>query len=244
MKQLSPSARRLFELVRGQDEPDELARDRVAHVLSARIATDASLMAAGASAATSAVGLGSIAAKSALVLGVTGVLVAAGWLSLRTPRPVAQPVASPRAATPEVKSAPAVHEAEMPSFQPPAADATSESGKVAVSRRLAKSSVHAESPTRSPAVEAEDGLRAETEALRLVQQALREKMPQQALRLLDEQDLRFRDGLLPQERAAARVLALCLAGRIGEARAQALRFERLWPRSALLGRVRSACWTP
>ena len=247
MNQLSPSARRLFELARGQDEPDELARNRVAHALSARIATDASLLAAGASAPTTAAGLGgfgSIAAKSALVVGVTGVLVAAGWLTLRAPRPSEPPVASPGKATLMVKAAPAVHEAEIPSFQPPAADSTNESGKAAVYRRPARPTAHAESPTRVPAVQAEDGLRAETEALRLAQQALRDKQPEQALRLLDEQDLRFRDGVLPQERAAARVLALCQAGRVGEARTQAFRFERLWPRSALLGRVRSACWAP
>jgi hypothetical protein len=248
MNQLSPSARRLFELARGQDEPDELARNRVAHALSAKIAADASLLAAGASASTTAAGLGglggigSIAAKSALVVGVTGVLVAAGWLTLRAPRPSEPPVASPGKATLMVK--PAIHEAEMPSFQPPAADPTSESGKVAVYRRPARPSAHADSPARVPALEADNGLRAETEALRLAQQALRDKQPEQALRLLDEQDLRFRDGVLPQERAAARVLALCQADRVGEARAQALRFERLWPRSALLGRVRFACWAP
>jgi outer membrane protein assembly factor BamD (BamD/ComL family) len=92
------------------------------------------------------------------------------------------------------------------------------------------------------ALAAHDVLRAETEALRLAQQALRDRQPEQALRLLEEQDLRFRDGLLRQERAAARVLALCQTGKADEARAQALRFERLWPRSALLARLRAACW--
>jgi hypothetical protein len=99
-----------------------------------------------------------------------------------------------------------------------------------------------ETPVTS--TQAQDDLRPETEGLRLAQQALRDKEPLQALKLLDAQDVRFRDGLLHQERAAMRVLALCQAGRISEAREQAGRFEQLWPRSALLGRVRTACWKP
>jgi hypothetical protein len=244
MKQLSPSARRLFELARGQDEPDELARNRVARALAVRIAAGASLTAAGASAATSAAHLGWIAAKSALVVGVTGVLVAGGWLTWRTLRPADSPFASPYQPAMVAKPAPAVHAEEKPSPEPRPLDTIRDPGKVPVYRKPARPAVQSESPTRSPAVEAEDRLRAETEALRLAQQALRERMPEQALRLLDEQDLRFRGGLLPQERTAARILALCQAGRVGEARVQALRFEQLWPRSALLGRVRAACWVP
>jgi hypothetical protein len=244
MKKLSPSARRLFELARGQDEPDELARNRVARALSVKIAAGVSLTAAGASAATSAVALGSIVAKSTLVLAVTGALVASGWLTLRTLRPARPPAASPAPAAAVVKPAAAVHTEEPPSFALPPSDASKEPGKAPVYHRSARHSLPSEASTRLPEEGSVDRLRAETEALRLAQQALRDKLPEQALRLLDEQDLRFRDGLLYQERAGARILALCQAGRVEEARTQADRFARRWPRSALLGRVRTACWAP
>lgn len=88
----------------------------------------------------------------------------------------------------------------------------------------------------------DDPLRAETDALRTAQQALRTGQPRLALDLLAAQDRRFADGALEQERLAARVLALCQAGLVAEARTQAARFEERWPRSPLKSRVRSACW--
>jgi hypothetical protein len=239
MKELSPSARRLFELARGQDDPDELARTRVGRALSAMIAAEATLLAAGALAPKSiAAGVGAIAAKYTLVVGVTGALVAAGWLTLRTAQPVARPVASSHQAAPAAPSPPILVEAEPAASAALPAAAAREPSKATVSRKPARP---AEFPAANAAV-TQDVLRAETEALRLAQQALRDQQPEQALRLLAEQDVRFRDGLLRQERAAARVLALCQAGKADEARAQALRFERSWPRSALLARVRAACW--
>ena len=237
MKQLSPRARRLFELARGQDEPDAETRRRVARALSMKVAAGASLTAAGASAA----GWGMVLAKSALAIAVTGGLATGAWLTLRTPRPAHPPVASPPPAPLVAKPAPAVPVAETPSREPPPSNPAREPGKVPSYRKLNRPPMPPAPTDRSPAVGADDGLRAETEALRLAQQALRKGRPEQALRLLDEQDLRFREGLLLQERAAARILALCQAGRVEEARRQAIRFERAWPRSALLGRVRAAC---
>jgi hypothetical protein len=244
MKQLSPSARRLFELARGQDEPDASARNRVAHALAVKIASGVSLGAAGSLASASAAGLASIAVKSALVVGIAGALVGGGWLVLQKPGPVAPsgtvPHAATRSAAPVAKGQP--DEERAP--ESPSAETMEDQGRARIQRRPARSSApRLEAPPSLPpfAPAAPDGLRAETEALRSAQQALRDSAPERALRLLDEQDERFRDGLLHQERAAARVLALCQAGLVREARAQAVRFERLWPRSALLGRVRAAC---
>jgi hypothetical protein len=99
-------------------------------------------------------------------------------------------------------------------------------------------------PIVSTAPQIIDQLRDETEALRSAQQALRDGHAQQALALLELQDARFAEGVLQQERAAARVLALCQAGSVAQARAQAESFERRWPRSPLFARVRFACWNP
>ena len=240
MKRLSPSAYRLFELARGQDDPDELTRNRVGHALSVKMATGVGATVAGASAAKAATGLGWMAAKATLVVGVAGVLGTTGWLALRPSRPAVPAVPSRPQAPVLAPVTPAVEETPIPAVP----EATKAPGKAPAVRKLVRPFPPSEAPVVSPTVRAEDELRPEAEALRLAQQALRDKEPLQALKLLDAQDVHFRDGLLQQERAAMRVLALCQAGRADEARVQAGRFEQLWPRSPLFGRVRSACWNP
>jgi soluble cytochrome b562 len=239
MKKLSPSARRLFELARGQDDPDELSRNRVGRALSAKIAAGVTAVAASAS-APAAAGLGAIALKSVLVASVTGALVTAGWVALR-PHPPADVPATPSAPAPVVSQqpAPTVELPEETTADPQPASTGKEARRAAVVRRPARALEHV---TASTSTSIEDRLHAETEALRTAQRALRDKLPEQALRMLDEQDASFRDGLLFQERAAARILALCQLGRVDDARARATRFEKLWPRSPLLGRIRLACW--
>jgi hypothetical protein len=183
------------------------------------------------------------AVKSSLVLGFTGALVTTGWLTLRTVSPITRSVATDRAAFASASAA-EVDEEPAPPAAPLPANVTIASSRVPIRRKPPLSPTPSEAPNPTAASLADGSLRAETEALRLAQQSLRDKSPQRALQLLDEQDARFRGGLLHQERAAARILALCQAGRAGEASSLAVRFERQWPRSALLGRIRSACRAP
>jgi hypothetical protein len=86
-----------------------------------------------------------------------------------------------------------------------------------------------------------DPLVAEAAALRQAQQAMSAGQSERALSLVAEQDQQFAGGVLGQERAAARIFALCNLGRVAEARQQAQAFERRWPRSPLISRVRRAC---
>jgi hypothetical protein len=90
-------------------------------------------------------------------------------------------------------------------------------------------------PAASPAPE-EDPLAAETRRLREAHSALQAGDPQKALGLLGEQG-----GQLGEERAAARVLALCQMGRVAEAESARAAFLREHPRSPLADRVRSGC---
>jgi hypothetical protein len=90
----------------------------------------------------------------------------------------------------------------------------------------------------------QDPLLAETEALRAAQRALRSGDATRALELLHEQERTYAAGSLHEERAAARILALCQAGLADAARASTERFVRRWPRSALRARVISACRAP
>jgi len=84
-------------------------------------------------------------------------------------------------------------------------------------------------------------LSAETELLLAAQRELSAGQPERALALLAEHDRRHPRGVLAQERAASRVLALCAAGRTAEARAEAEAFVREAPGSPLVPRVRRSC---
>jgi hypothetical protein len=82
----------------------------------------------------------------------------------------------------------------------------------------------------------EDPLAAETRRLREAHGALQAGDAQKALALLGEQG-----GQLGEERAAARVLALCQLGRVAESEAARAAFLREHPRSPLADRVRGGC---
>ena len=62
-----------------------------------------------------------------------------------------------------------------------------------------------------------------------------------ALAKLDEHQRTFPRGVLSEERTAARVVALCGAGRQGEARSLGAAFLARHPNSPLAPRVRGSC---
>jgi hypothetical protein len=84
-------------------------------------------------------------------------------------------------------------------------------------------------------------IEAETRMLREAQTALRDGRADSALAILDKHGASFKEGVLREERIAARVLALCNLGRVDEARAEGRRFLRESPRSPLAERVRTSC---
>jgi RNA polymerase sigma-70 factor (ECF subfamily) len=84
-------------------------------------------------------------------------------------------------------------------------------------------------------------LNAEIELLRAVQLKIQAGDGLAALALLDRHDSLHASGVLIQERQAARILALCLLGRIPEAQREADAFAHEWPRSPHLSRVRASC---
>jgi hypothetical protein len=86
-------------------------------------------------------------------------------------------------------------------------------------------------------------LAVEVELMHDVDAALKSGHPEHAVTLLDE----HRDGdggYMQEERAAARVFAVCQMGRIDSARAAASRFLRERPHSPLAARVRASCAPP
>ena len=84
-------------------------------------------------------------------------------------------------------------------------------------------------------------LAAEAALLQRAQTALAAGAPEEALARLGEHAREFPAGVLAQERAALRVVALCAAGRAREGRAEAASFLRAHAGSVLAERVRGAC---
>jgi hypothetical protein len=159
-------------------------------------------------------------------------------------RPSPKPTASVSDATVPFSNAPVPKQtASVPDATVPVSKPSSPEVSVRSTMHEPSPEVAAPKTTAAPRT-AKDPLVAETEALRAAQRALRSGDAESTLELLDAQDRTYRAGALHEERAAARVLALCQRGDLGGARAAAERFVQRWPRSALRGRVISACRGP
>lgn len=84
-------------------------------------------------------------------------------------------------------------------------------------------------------------LEEEAAALANIQRALRDGEAEKAIALLDAEERSLQRGILAPERAAARVFALCSAGRAAEAQVLAGRFLADHANSPLADRVREGC---
>jgi hypothetical protein len=227
MTELDPEARELIGLAREGEGPSEVERARLRTAVAARIGAGVVLASAGATSAagnaSAAIGMASFPLAAKVL--AAGVLAcgfgAAGYLALSSPRPAPTheraPVAIERAAAP-------------PSPDPP---------RPPVSTSLARLPVAP--PDVAPRAVAPSPLEAETRALGLALADLREGRASSALSALDAQRARFPNGALVEERAEARIKALCALGRAEEARDNAARFLVEYPRSLLAGRVRASC---
>lgn len=157
-----------------------------------------------------------------------GVSVAVGVLALalsRRPAPAPTPVtAAPAVVVPAA--------APPPAPIPPPTPAAVEPSPAAV--------VPAPTPRR-PAASAEDPMLAELRAVQTAQRALSRHDGPAALRTLAALDRTHPRGNLREERDALRVLAMCAAGRVDDARAAAAVFLSRHPGSPQAARVQGAC---
>lgn len=218
---LESKAHRLVELARAGDDPS------AAQLLSLHGAVAARIAAEGASAASAATVSTKAAAAGALVKGlvVAGAIAtgAAGFFALQsTPELAPPPAVVARAPAPR----PAVVQHAAPTTREPvaAADASAPA-------------------TRQPSRAPNSSLRLQDEAALLaeVQGALRNGQASVALGKLESYDRRFPGGMLRSEADAARVFALCGAGKVDKARAAAARFVQRYPNAPATARVQSAC---
>ena len=93
----------------------------------------------------------------------------------------------------------------------------------------------------SPPPAIQDRLVEETQALAQVQDALSRSDPGLAWSLLQQQEQRFSSGQLGEERAAAKVMTLCTAGRVDLAEQARANFLMTYPNSPLTKRVKQGC---
>jgi hypothetical protein len=237
----------LVRAARRAERPSAADRSAVRAALAGALVTSI----AGSAAATTALKTAAVAAKgpaltmfvlpfvTGAVLG--GAVSTAVFVASRGPEEPAAPAAqsAPVQASPSDSARPLVKPFTAAGAangegapEPPAeADRVPEQ-PAAVARRF--------SP-EPPSTPVADPLEAESRALAEVQRALRDGQPARALSLLDVADRAYPRGALVEERAAARVFALCALRRVSEAERAAKEFARKFPRSPHAERVRASC---
>ncbi len=252
---ISPEEKAFLDWVRDADDPSPAQREQVRRGLVAAMGGAAALSGAAAPAAASALASGATAAPGAVapLLAGSGILVAkvvvvvalAGaaigggallYTSSRSPAAhrISAPSAEARASLPSAGASPSrPQSAPGPSM----GSASSE-----LPARPAPTIVHAP-PAAAPSTEdvPVSTLESETLLVRAADASLRAGDPATALTLLDEHARRFPRGVLEEERAEERVLALCALGRDAEARAATASFLRDHAKSPLVAKVRHSC---
>jgi len=217
MASLSPRAEELTRAARLAFEPSAADRQRVFEALVPKLG--GSLLGAGLPGASSAA-QGILAKASAVLVGLT---VAGAALHLAS---------RPRLESPKTSVAPP----ERPPLSPPAPvndvpeRAAPEPPRVDVAEKRA--------PRR---VRVADNLAQEVAILSQASSDLYAGRPADALKALEEHQLRYPAGALAEERTAARIRALCALGRVDEARNELTRLSQSAPESPHLARARKAC---
>jgi type IV secretory pathway VirB10-like protein len=257
MSELNRRARDLIASLDDSDGPTDAERARLRAALLARVGAGAVAGAAGAKAAAvashaaaaplSAVGklsfFGAIT-KGIAVIAVVGVgsaayvaLKASSEASTRTTAPATAVAVSPPAHPTKVaqRPAPPVPVPESRDL-PPAAATPLPSPAVQPSDKRAATVA----PVSSPPPPA-DSLATEAADLGAAVAALRDGHAASALSMLDDQDSRYAQGALREERAAMRGDALCALGKVDQATASATAFLHDHPRSLLAPKVRLSC---
>jgi hypothetical protein len=226
---VSPETQAFLDQVRDAEDPSPEVEERVLLALNATLAAGA--VGAGAWSASKAVKLLAGGGVSAWKLGTLGLCVLAATSALVWPRESADP---PR-------PVPVVHAPPRPELQPQPAPAPAPApASLPTATALEPARIRAVPASASAAASAPaPSLRGELSLLSLVQAALQRSDGGEALRLLDEHHTSDRQ--LAAERAAARVFALCAAGRDEEARNAAAAFARDYPSSIQTSAVARAC---
>lgn len=245
MTKLSNDARALVELARVSDGPSDqdrhlvragLAASGAALALSATAQATAHAAATLGSAAATHTALAAAPAAATGLSALTAHVIAPGIIGMALGAAVAGPVLL-RDRAPEPRSvpvrAPIVTSAPVSPTAPRTGPQAPVTAPAPPNAQPLPSALHRATET--------DSLQRETELLVRAQRELSSGRSESALELIEQHERHFPRGSLAQERAAARVFALCRAGRPLEARAHAQRFLRTAPASPVAPRIRRSC---
>ena len=223
---LSPEAQELVSAVKRAYQPSDGDRARVLEALRGRLGDAAVLGDGMVRASAGARRFWSPASK----LAVAGLAVLGGgalWLALRAGP--GSSVAPPRTESPVAAPTPPPSAMEAPASVP------SESPPESTEPPVTQPSV------ARPARRVRDALSEEVAIMSRAETDLHGGKPESALKALDEHERKFGNGVLAEERTAARVQALCALGRTAEADAQLARLLRIAPNSPHTKRALQAC---
>jgi hypothetical protein len=223
---LSPEAQDLVSAVKRAYQPSDGDRARVLEALRGRLGDAAVLGDGVAQSSAAAHRLWSPGAG----LSVAGLLVLGGgalWLALRAGP--GSPVAPPRAESPVAAPAPPPSAVEAPASVP------SESPPESTEPPATQPSV------ARPARRVRDALAEEVAIMSRAETDLHGGRPESALKALAEHQRKFGNGVLAEERTAARIQALCALGRTAEADTELGRLVRTSPNSPHTKRALQAC---
>jgi hypothetical protein len=225
MEPLDPLSKELLEAARhGHVAPDG-GRERVRGRIVARVG----LATFGGAAIATAAGTGWL--KIAIPIGVLLFGTSAYFVARRPPAaadpvPVVATVTASAISSTDGVTVPEL--AFVPTTAPPP-------------REIATTKPAPKPPPVASAMPAPPSIEEETALLLGAQSALRDGDSAKALGLLDDHARKFPNGALAEEREATRVLALCAAGRIDDAKKLGRAFLSEHPRSPAASRVRSSC---
>jgi type IV secretory pathway VirB10-like protein len=239
MSELMPKDEELLRGARSGWDPPAGAEDRVLTAVLAKVGPPAPPDGSG-NAPPNAPPVAGVA-KAWLAKGALVALAALGGgavihrLATRAPEtpPAAVAAASASAAPPDLAPPAPAPSASAPA-PPPSASAPP-------APPVERSARPRPATTASSAAPDLDTLRRETALMREAQKALRDGHPERALEVLDQHAGSHPGGVLVEERLAARVQALCLAGKVPEARAALAELRKVAPRSPQLARLAGSC---
>ncbi|GAC1394795.1 MAG: hypothetical protein NVSMB47_04430 [Polyangiales bacterium] len=255
MSDLGPDARALLDAARGGDEPSDADRRRVGAVIARRVGLGAAVLGTAATASSSAggatiaaagaatFGLGKVALVVVGIVSVVGAVGGGAYVVHRARTVRSAPTASTAASAPMLPAPNAPNAPLAPLAPPPPALATATAlDPVVAPPEPAPTTVAplANGANGAKASPKKSTLEDELTLMQQAQSALGAGQPGKALVLLDEHAARFPNGTLSEERAGARVLALCALHR-GDARKAGESFLAAHPASPLAARVRVAC---
>jgi hypothetical protein len=228
MADLSPEARELVRVANEAYRPREVDRARVLDALRAALGDAVAQVDDSLGSARGSSGFWS-RASGITVVGL--LIVAGGVLSLALRTKPGRCTALPGMASSIGGST------ALPSSAAAAASAPSVPDRQSVAPPVSRSSMARPTPPRR----ARDGLSEEVAILSRAETDLYGGRPASALTALDEHEHKFGNGVLAEERTAARIQALCALGRTADADAQLARLARVWPTSPHAERARQAC---